>query len=240
MEIPIISYYGTRNIGDAIQTVALEKILRSLDRKTRFKYVRRDHLSAYYDSSILVNGYHRSAEERGHPPCHFIGVHMDPCMEPWLWKTSTLIGARDPWTMDWMRSKGMNADLTGCATMAAFERHTGTRYGDYRIDVEGESGGITCNITEEMPWNAQHAVAGGLLHLLRTASSVVTSRLHIALPCVAFGTPVELQRTGGEPERYTIADEIGLVEGSFVSSIDLSPWKERFMKLLKYQLQFMQ
>lgn len=235
--IPIISYHGTRNLGDAIQTVALMAAVRKLDKKAKFDFVRRDHLSAYHGPTLLVNGYHRSGEERGHHPAHFIGIHADPNMEQWLWRCRGFIGARDPWAHEWMKSKGLPSQLVGCATMVAFDRYTGTRHGDYEIDIAPDQPIMSQDIPEDWNWDMQVVMAKLRLQMIKTAASVVTSRLHIALPCLAFGTPVQLLMTGGELERYTIAQELGLTDSSFVSNVDLEPWKERFNKLLIKHLQ---
>jgi len=64
-----------------------------------------------------------------------------------------------------------------------------------------------------MSWQRQWELALHRLETLRTAELVHTSRLHVALPCLAFGTPVVLRRkvrdSAFQPQRFSLLDELG-------------------------------
>jgi len=47
-------------------------------------------------------------------------------------------------------------------------------------------------------------MARELLQTLKTAELVYTDRLHIALPCISFGTPVILNPRNYKLERYSL------------------------------------
>jgi hypothetical protein len=80
--------------------------------------------------------------------------------------------------------------MIGCATLT-FERFRGVRSGRYSVDA-GSIEGTTqlTNSIAAVTWTEQWNMAVGQLDLLRRAELVYTTRLHIALPCLAFGTPV--------------------------------------------------
>ena len=64
--------------------------------------------------------------------------------------------------------------------------------------VETSHAGLADNAVE-----ARFARAEELLQTYARASCAVTTRLHCALPCLAFGTPVLLLDTGGDRHRFT-------------------------------------
>jgi hypothetical protein len=92
-----------------------------------------------------------------------------------------------------------------------------------------------------MTWAEQWRRAAELLAIYRTAERVHTSRLHVALPCLAFGTPVCLHKprewfgltsTRG---RFSLFDALGLPYGTWVER-DVSYERERFVRFLETSL----
>jgi hypothetical protein len=69
------------------------------------------------------------------------------------------------------------------------------------------------------------------LELLKSAELVYTNRLHVALPCLAFGTPVivtEVDRIGApQQERFTVLDEIGFQYGA-ACTMDVSRYADEY------------
>jgi hypothetical protein len=63
----------------------------------------------------------------------------------------------------------------------------------------------------------------------RKAERVHTSRLHVFLPCLAFGTPVRF--VGPVDKRTSILKELDIPHGKLVTR-DVSKWKERFIGFL--------
>lgn len=125
------------------------------------------------------------------------------------------IGCRDPHTVDLFTAAGYQSYFSGCLTMTLRRRMPeGPRNGVYLVDVditdlipvgltyvqvshvyEGQLG--TPEATE-----LKFAEAQKLLLLYEGARLVITSRLHCALPCLAFGTPVVFSHPNVEDVRF--------------------------------------
>ena len=57
-------------------------------------------------------------------------------------------------------------------------------------------------------------MAGSRMDTYRRAESIYTSRLHVLLPCIAFGTPVALTHIPkGEDARFSLASYLGVKVG---------------------------
>ena len=103
--------------------------------------------------------------------------------------------------------------MTGCAT-SSLPPYSGLRDGGVlKIDHprEGAEGsGLTQRIDIRTSWSDQLAMAASRLQMLMTAEEVLTSRLHVALPCIAFGTPVTISAPEIQPERVIIIPGMNL------------------------------
>lgn len=196
----LVSYHGTRNLGDTIQSVAL----------CRFLAARGMVVDGYYDrqamqNGMCVNGWHRLPAEHLPSRALFVAVHTDtPCLS--TVDDSMPVGARDTWTLDKLRKAGFRAFLTGCAT-ASLAPYTGERHGELRIDwSKGGNTHTQMFSPSTMPCNDQITLAEQRLNTLKQAAVVYTSRLHVALPCIALGTPVVIEdwRKGFQPERFSL------------------------------------
>jgi len=131
------------------------------------------------------------------------------------------IGARDHATLERLRAKGIDAYFSGCLTLTLGDGQGRTR-GDYvcavdlpprvlealrartrsRVVMTTHRDGTTT------PSAARARRAERLLSLYAQARSVVTSRLHCALPCLAFGTPVLLVTSSRDVDRFTGLDQL--------------------------------
>jgi hypothetical protein len=190
----VFRYRETQNLGDAIQTVALSRllpgILRGIDRRDG---------KGPSCTWLVANGW---LGDNQLPPvgtsgsCIFAGVFLaqEHNLE-WLQRSPFPIGARDPDTYVRVIQAGLVAEMIGCASLT-LPLYRGRRTGIYIVDSRvsdsisrtGEM--ITHHISRKMSWRDQWTRALYVLDLYRRASLVYTSRLHVALPCIAFGTPV--------------------------------------------------
>jgi hypothetical protein len=113
------------------------------------------------------------------------------------------IGARDPATLAALRARGIDAYHSGCLTLTlerdpCAPRDAGVVACDLDPDAvtvleqrTGRPVAVTTHIAPEPRAPAARlAAAERLLDLYARAELVVTTRLHCALPCLAFGTPV--------------------------------------------------
>jgi hypothetical protein len=91
--------------------------------------------------------------------------------------------------------EGVDSEMIGCATLT-FRRYLGRRSGVYVVDAKVPERmsrmavTVTHHLARGVSWREQWARATRVLDLYRRAGLVYTSRLHAALPCIAFGTPV--------------------------------------------------
>ena len=106
------------------------------------------------------------------------------------------VGARDSYTMGLLKSHGIPAELVGCATLTLPE-YNGPRQGKYSIDVDPEPG--TRVLSSDIPrlsWLEEWELGLRRLEILQKAEIVYSSRIHVILPCLAFGTPVVFPSRG--------------------------------------------
>jgi hypothetical protein len=198
------------NAGDAIQTVAAMRFLPRMD-----TFIDRDNLQSYSVSPptfYIGNGWYSNNADCFPPPDNlqpfYISFHWHPAIDASSTALKHLkgnepIGTRDEHTCHWLKQQGIDAYLSGCLTLT-LERPTLPR-GDAILMVDVYQPYKNC-IPERLRKNAvslSHThrkmtscsiekVAWAKLNRYATARLVITSRLHAALPCIAFGTPVVL------------------------------------------------
>jgi hypothetical protein len=231
----VLIYRRTYNLGDAVQTVALARLLPG----PLIGVYRDSTRSADPNLPFVVNGWLGDSSPAGHPGCLFAGVHAGQRRDEqlaWMRTSTRHIGARDPDTLDWLSRKTVPSELIGCATLT-FPRYTGIRSGRYAIDTPagGDYDHLSNGLTRDVPWLEQWAMAQARLQTLRTAEAVVTSRLHVALPCLAFGTPVKIkpvQEDKDHPKRLSLLNAIGVPTNQFVT-MDVSSWAQRYCAWLE-------
>lgn len=190
----VFRYYGTHNIGDAIQTVALSRLIPG-----PLRGVNRTTANVFPDTRLVANGWlgdNVLPREGSMRRCVFAGVFLaqEHNLE-WLHRSRSSIGARDPDTHERLTGFGLPSELIGCATLT-LPRFRGRRSRTYIVDSDcplksdRHAVRLTHHISRRVSWRDQWNRALQLLELYRRASLVITSRLHAALPCIAFGTPV--------------------------------------------------
>ena len=186
------------NIGDAIQSLALEEFLNKFNIK----------ISGYTDRSkmekdTIINGHHRmtnnSFKEAFPKRAIFLGIHSEKEIIKEIEK-GTIVGARDPYTYREIEKTGdLRPIFVGCVT-STFKPYDGER------DIESSKmfhwRGYDC--PKNSSWTEQMKFACELLEIIKRSKIIYTDRLHVAIPAIAFGTPVVLTPRNFQPERYSI------------------------------------
>jgi hypothetical protein len=227
MKIAALTWTGN-NIGDDIQTVAVAQHLPHVD-----FLLRRGELNRYAgpECILVMNGWFKP-ELEDWPPSEairpiFFGFHVQERAREAMarhvdyLKRHEPIGCRDRGTMKLMKSLGVDAYLSLCATLtfepSARRKPESLFLVDAKLDSIHHSirrtHGLTSRIVSHSFGNVntetRMAYAEQLISTYReTAGMVVTSRIHCAMPCVAMGIPVVY--IGKKNSRTEIIQEIGL------------------------------
>ncbi len=232
----VLIYRGSGNLGDAIQTYALCRLLGG---KCFGVYRDGPHSRARSDVPFAVNGWLGWGSPPAVKDCIFAGVHLgenEVEYANWIRQGRHPAGARDSYSTGLLRSSRVDAVNIGCATLT-LEPYRGRRKGRYCVDV-GELPG-TESFTQSIKnisWKQQWDLAADRLDQLRKAEIVYTSRLHVALPCLAFGTPVHFPlaafRGAFQKQRLILLTDLGLPFDADIR-MDVSPVATRFEKFLR-------
>lgn len=221
MDFGVLSYVGTRNLGDEIQSIAA---LQSLPAPARL--VDRESLSCpprhVARLRIILNGWFCHYPDRWppHPALDplLISMHISrraetaSGLDPRRLLTEgrsreflmdyAPVGARDTNTMRLLQDSGISTYYSGCLSLTLDRPHV-PRIHDMVVanDIPARAAErltactakrvlYTSHLSDIPDMRARFARARGLLALYASASCVVTTRLHCALPCLAMGTPV--------------------------------------------------
>lgn len=195
----------TINIGDDIQTLAAIKFL-SMKGIKEYSFIDRENLSSYKGPKAyaIMNGWYLYNIDNFPPPKNvipiFIGFHVNhPKLVPKnieYFKNHEPIGCRDYNTLMLFKKHKIKAVLTGCLTMLFDEK----KFKDdniYLVDCEEKD--IDYNIINyrkinhlcmNPQWEIDYRlrIAQDFLLQYSSAKLIITTRLHCALPCRAFGT----------------------------------------------------
>jgi hypothetical protein len=126
------------------------------------------------------------------------------------------IGARDMATYKFLQRLGVNTYFSGCLTLT-LQRSPEIKQQDYVLCVDVPDECISNirrrtprEIILQSPGNFRETIpaarferAGELLKLYQRAHCVVTTRLHCALPCLAYDVPVLLLDTAQDQQRFS-------------------------------------
>jgi hypothetical protein len=203
--------YRSQNIGDMIQTLALTRLL-----PPSMGVYRHRLAQAPVDRQLVLNGMFDKDPPPGlgSPKCILAGVSGPHFRKAeylrWMRGLGCPVGARDPHTFQALLAAGLQAELIGCATLT-LPRYDGPRHGVFSVDCAAPGQALTHRISRDATVPEQWALATDLLQCYRTASEVHTSRLHVALPCLAFGTPVWIadpKRGAWHPHRFSLLEEL--------------------------------
>jgi mannosyltransferase OCH1-like enzyme len=219
---------GTKNVGDHVQILALDDILRRQGFSPSVRLDRDRDLAGgeWLDSApdglpILINGWlmHRPAAWPPHPKLDatLFGVFFQLASAPHLveqpaldyYSTRPAVGCRDPFTMNLLRNRGVDAYLSHCASMGISRRLPDPRQTETFVVAPdetllsalkadprfmaaiGDDAVAISHYTDTPDFEANTALARDLLTTYRTrARLIVTTMLHCALPAIAMGIPV--------------------------------------------------
>lgn len=238
MRYAILSYYDKelrldgkdrQNIGDWIQVIAAEYILKELGIKD-YIYIDRSEISLYEGEEVvlLFNGWNSFLETNTFKNKQF---PMPDCITPVFFsynlqggyipdfaheqlKKFEPIGCRDEGTFNRLLNNGVDAYLTGCITallpkrqennnqnMTVFvdapteligyvpkELMKNSKYLSNWFNIDRTDGKHI--ITHEEAKKSYSMAKKQLDYIKDNARIVITSRLHIASPCLAMGIPV--------------------------------------------------
>ncbi len=219
---------GTTNLGDLMQSVALSRLVGP---STGF-FRNRPAISSPKTGLGVANGFMLGPMEHEDPEdIFFCGVHwlVRNGNENWIGRSPHPIGARDPWTYNNLTRAGCRSELIGCATMT-LPKCPGPRTGEISVDVDGPGERLTHKTPRSLTYDEEWDLCRWYLDKYKRASLVHTTRIHVAMPCVAMGTPVRY--TGPQGPRTAILKEIGIEHGK-ESCPDISEWAERYRDFLR-------
>ncbi|HUF56191.1 MAG TPA: polysaccharide pyruvyl transferase family protein [Thermohalobaculum sp.] len=204
--------FTTPNLGDEVQALAQGLVLPSVD-----AYVDRDRLDRVRlaePHGVIMNSWFAVRRHRATPSSSLRPHYFGQCVgrpelvnEAWLaeWRRHQPIGCRDTHSVGLLAAQGIEARFTGCLTtfMGRFVAPPRRREGIVLVDVPEA---MERHIPEPVRRRARRITnvppargagpkarllqAARLCDVIRGAEAVVTRRLHTALPCVGFGTPV--------------------------------------------------
>ncbi len=181
------------NLGDCLMTLSLKDFLQKHDIVVDSYHDRKSMLNG-----MIVNGFHCRPNEPLPKKAIYFGIFTDAAMLKNIDK-GQLIGCRCIYTLDQVRRiPGLRGFITGCSTNS-IEPYDGERSGEIRLMHDDLQTRYV-----NLPWDQQVKAAYELLDVLKKKSIVYTNRLHVALPCIALGTPVVLEKRLFRQERYSI------------------------------------
>lgn len=200
-------HYSTRNLGDDIQTYAVRQWIDtdlSVDRDRLRELPRSCHLVLF--GWLLHGGQWPPAPTfRPHP----LAIHLTPSSQSRMakhidwWRPWAPIPCRDRATVAFFEKHGVAAEFEGCATLAlrrwiaqqegcaVFADAVATPRGLPTVHfptLVRRTHRIAVKDCTNQSFRCRAAVEA--LEWYQRAELVVTSRLHVLLPCLAFGTPV--------------------------------------------------
>jgi len=203
----ILAFHGTGNLGDLMQTVALSRLI------GRARAVFRDQpgMDPERKGTLVASGFLLAPLREPPDDIVLCGIRY-PCWHPpyrsWIASARKTIGARDPDMRQDLLTLGVPAVLTGCATLT-LPRYHGPRRGVLHVDDPHP--GLTHKIPHTLSFREEWNLCLERLDLYRRAAVIHTTRLHVALPSIAMGTPVVYK--GPMDARTSILKYLGIRPG---------------------------
>jgi len=211
------------NLGDDVQWIAAGQFLPRID-----TFIDRENpmeMEGEAETFCFFNGWFTWRPDRYPPPenvkpvwiaLHIASDHMLTARMVEHLKAHEPIGARDLNTLTMLRNAGVSSYWSGCLT-ATLPKSDGPRTGGDvlladlhrkvadRVPKSVRRGAkkISNKVTKPEDPAARQKLSWELLERLSKARLVITSRLHIAIPCSAVGTPcVMLHPTVNTDRRF--------------------------------------
>lgn len=220
MKYGIIVNVNTGNVGDDIQSYAAERLLPHVDVAVSRENI--DEFEGGGGVSLFMNGWFMCDPTAWPPSpfLHFLPIafHLSPDLGEYLkfflegeygeyLRKLAPIGCRDNDTVALLERFKIPAYFSGCLTLTIKPFENCVKHGNiilvdlpaevskYIVDHTNKEVQYTTHairLTAEHSWEMRRSLVEKLLKTYQGASLVVTSRLHVALPCLALGTPVLL------------------------------------------------
>ena len=228
MKYALLSYSSV-NLGDEIQSLAARQYLPQVD-----LLLDRDQPSTWkidQPTKLILNGWfkHRPEDWPIHHPALdplIVSFHLSDEHGSSLrsllsadairfYKQHEPIGCRDHHTLNLLSECGVQAYFSGCLTLTLPRPVVAPSNTIALVDVPPDIEPLLpphhgCRVvpaTHVYRGTSRFRQASSLLRLYASARLVVTTRMHCALPCLAFGTPVIFIRETFDDPRFG-----GLVE----------------------------
>lgn len=243
MKFGLLYNWANKNIGDDIQAYATARYLPSID-----YFIDREHINDFKSNgnepvAVIMNAWYMWRKWNWPPSrCivpHMVGFHytdhelggtpgsplkyeaLEGVGGDYL-RTYGPVGCRDLFTMEQLKSIGIDAYFSGCVTLTLPQMPERQKEKDYVCIVDVEESvkkrllGIFRNTEFEvkimthlrardpsLPWKERKKIVEDLLTIYRNAKCVITKRLHCALPCLSQGTPVVIIRDKTDDIRFS-------------------------------------
>jgi hypothetical protein len=215
-----VMWANTVNIGDDFQTLAAINLLKK-NNIHEYIFINREKLSEYDGEPVvlIMNGWYMHDLSK-FPPSNkitpiFISVYVEHekliSQNIDYFKKHEPIGCRDLSTKKLFEKYDIKAYFSGCLTLC-FDEHKQKGNKNYIVDLKGSNGGTLSNKDinlntkinnleyiehnyfndgekNRLKYRLQEAEK--ILNKYRKANLILTSRLHVALPCRAFNTKVK-------------------------------------------------
>lgn len=223
--------FRTPNLGDDVQSIAAALLLPQVD-----AYVDRDALDKVrleIPHTLIMNSWFAIKRYKAVPSPSLNPIYFGFCVgrpelmnSTWLYELDgRMVGCRDTQTVDLLLANGIEAYFSGYLTtwMGRFFYKPTRRQGVLFVDlpeamerfvpdhIRRRAERRTAEIPDlNIPQHERFRKAAQLLDELRSAEMVVTRRLHTALPCIGFGTPVTvyLESTHKNIGRFSGSDRL--------------------------------
>jgi ribosomal protein S18 len=212
-DIAILGAFNTQNLGDAIQSLA---ILRSVGKMDFF--VEREKISDIHPPCKCVMNAWWKHNTKDFPPHKnivplWIGVHIskEELIKDHLeyWKKNEPIGCRDTYTEELFRKYKVESYFSACLSITLPKPPECELRSEVNLLIDvpkvfGIKNGIRLDTFSSFTGDCVQKINKVYrnIYLYSKARSVVTSRLHVALPCYAIGTPV-LYINDRDKKRFT-------------------------------------
>ncbi|MCF0052403.1 polysaccharide pyruvyl transferase family protein [Dyadobacter sp. LJ53] len=227
------NYFQSDNLGDYIQSLAAEQFIPAVHK--RFN---RDNLGEVKSPKkyiLIMNGWFTHSPVSCFPlsPVFhpvFWGLHVTNWNNSWqhlisdprsldYLKAHQPVGCRDRFTQQKLESEGIESFYTKCLTLTFPKRDKVlTKELNVIVDVpikmpphiEANSVRLTHHVPKNISEHQKRVKAKKMIDFYKNnASTVITTRLHCALPCIAMGIPVIF--LGDQTDyRISILEDVGV------------------------------
>ncbi len=229
--------YETFNLGDEIQSIAASQFLPAIDvfvDRDRLSSFTSDDGNPI---KMIMNGWYSHWPENWPPSKDIVPLLVSMHITQGWSSSGTIpaqvmlkgagleyfcdhqpIGARDLTTLQFLKNAGVEAFFSGCMTLTLRRPDVPSQNGlviindvpkvvEATIEATGRPFKEITQISYEKDRVKRYRMALALLEQYARAELVVTSRLHCALPCLAFGTPVILVSSADDQTRFAGLDK---------------------------------